>query len=99
MHASAAQWIHSEVEVGASQDLQVHHTREITDVGIHVIMEVRGRGTLRLLEREALHALEVMRQQSVCLGLDPSRHVCIRRATVRGIVLESTVLGGGYAKG
>jgi hypothetical protein len=48
---------------------------------------------LSSLEREALHAHEVMGKQSVRLRFDPAGYICIGWAAVGRVVLESTVLG------
>ena len=53
----------------------------------------RRRHEAARLERHSLHALKAALQECVRLGFDPARDPGLRRAAVRRVVLEPTVLG------
>src|SRR5215510_9209773 len=75
----------------AAEDIYIHYAGEIADIGVHVIVPVRSGGTVSPLERDALHTLQVLGEQGVCLRLDPVGDVRIGWTTVGWVVFESTI--------
>src|SRR5665213_1999462 len=81
-NSSAAEWVHTKLELGATDCIEVEHRAEIADVRTHVIMLVRRCGTPRALERDALYALQSVGEEFIRLVLDPAGDCGISRPAV-----------------
>ena len=91
-HPCSAQRIHAQTQFGVTNGVEVDHVDQVGDVGVEVIMAVRGAGLERLLVADALHARQFVRQQLVGLGFDPLGDVGIGRAAVGWVVFVAAAL-------
>ena len=94
INARAAERVDAERDLGIANRRHIDDAFEIADIGVQVVVSMRGRGSKRLREQHSLDALERAPQKFVGLRFDPGRYVRIGRSAVRRIVFEATVVRG-----
>ena len=93
MHARAAERIDTHRDVRRAYDVEVDDAREVTRVGVEKIVSVCRRRAKHLGVRDAFHAPQARFGKAVFRSLNPVGDFRARRPAVRGVVLESPVLG------
>ena len=100
VHRGAAQGVHPQLEFRAPDGIHVDDVPQVADIGAQKVVPVRGGRAKSLLERSPRHPSKTGPEESVCLLPDPISDLRFRRAAVRRVVLETTVVRrvvrGGY---
>ena len=92
MHTGAAQRVHSQMDAGAPDRVEVDDVAEVGDIGVEIIMRVCCRGLARLRQRHALDVLQGAFEQRIGAILNPAGDTGVRRAAVRRVVFETAVV-------
>src|SRR5512136_558233 len=89
-HAGAAQWIHTDANLGLADNLQIDHRGKIANIGIEVRMGMYGGGAPSAFKRYSRHPAQAVSNEGIGLSLDPFGNVSIRRPAMGRIVFEAT---------
>src|ERR1700730_13361192 len=94
MDPRTAQRVYTELDLGVSNYIQIDYLPQILDVFGDVIMLMGRRAVQRLLQGNALDAVQLVLQKLIRPGLNQCGGLAVRRAAIRRVVFESAVFGG-----
>lgn len=89
--AGTAKRIHAQFQAGTLDSRHVDHLNQAFDIRLHQVFGVQVAAVPGLVQRLALNAFQLLRQQFVGALFDHRRQVGVGRAAVRRVVLDAAV--------
>ncbi len=93
LDGSPTQRVDADSDAAYANLCHVDDVREVADIGRDVIVRMNAGCFARALQRNAMHASELLLEEIVRGGFDPAGNVDVGGPAIGGIILEASVLG------